>query len=133
MNEYEKWEEETRESWMRRVDVFVAERVMGLEVFTSRDDYFAKGCPHPAEFDANVNYPAYYYQGYATAVPYYSTQIADAWLVVEKMHSASIKTNADKWIAELSIDGEGNYWSWNDTAPLAICLAALKTKENNDD
>lgn len=78
---------------------------------------------------------------YTTPVPAYSTDIRAAWEVVEKMAS-------DGWTLDLQWKGEGREFShtaeasftrWNgadrqmghsfsDTAPTAICLAALKAK-----
>jgi hypothetical protein len=63
--------------------------------------------------------------------PNYSTDIAAAWLVVEKLRGAwDISSGATSWVAHLSVS-EG---PWSDrhaaaeaeAAPHAICLAALK-------
>jgi hypothetical protein len=59
-------------------------------------------------------------------IPDYSTDIAAAWLVVERMRSAH------KWDLELVVTDEGTHArfkgarSFADAAPIAICLAALK-------
>ena len=52
--------------------------------------------------------------------------IADAWMVVEKMMHVSIENLGSKWKVEFSADTHGLYWATADTAPEAICLAALK-------
>ena len=82
-------------------------------------------------------------------VPHYSTRIQDAWLVAEKMVSLepvwvgdshrwftidAPYVDCDVWYAgfRYSIDYEGEGWDIEakaDTAPLAICLAALKAVE----
>lgn len=73
--------------------------------------------------------------------PFYSTDIAAAWLVVEKMHShpkpvlmlAAPQQDyvGEKWRAEFCRKwwDEKNPYEYKcsaDTAPLAICLAALR-------
>ena len=60
----------------------------------------------------------------------YSTQIADAWLVVEKWDKYEIAWDGYRFIAQVAND-EDAAWSLGiaDTAPLAICLAALKAVE----
>jgi hypothetical protein len=59
--------------------------------------------------------------------PQYSTNIADAWLVVEKMQEkgwlVSIR-NFPKWTCEICFYDPIIVYA--ETAPLAICLAALK-------
>ena len=73
--------------------------------------------------------------------PHYSTQIADAWLVVEKLgkddwtytivgNSSYNRCDLRKW---LSHNNWAHLYSDADTAPLAICLAALKAVGGNDD
>ena len=66
---------------------------------------------------------------------YYSTDIAAAMLVVEKMKFRGKMQQTlqlrwayehDAWKWEFSISG---IWATADTAPLAICLAALKAVE----
>ena len=67
-------------------------------------------------------------------LPEYSTQIADAWLVVEKLRKLALHFNlqndfAGTWFAEFFQQGF-HYGVIADTAPLAICLAALKAVED---
>lgn len=75
-------------------------------------------------------------------VPYYSTSISDAWQVVEKLRIAIIPLEGGRWAAmQDEVEGgwyerrlpasyddpsEPQYWEVADTAPLVICLAALK-------
>ena len=74
-----------------------------------------------------------------------STSIADAWQVVEKMQAMNrqkdihIQCLYDKWdvsMCHFERNGEGMEWGdWTinaDTAPHAICLAALKAVEQAD-
>lgn len=60
--------------------------------------------------------------------PHYSTDIADAWLVVEKIdQQVTVTKCADGWL--VTIDDyfcHGGVEIMAGTAPLAICLAALK-------
>lgn len=81
-------------------------------------------------------------------IPDYSTEMEAAWQVVEKLNAdggcySLINDDAGHWA--LSSDGQqsipekfpGDIWTqfiieadlWADTAPLAICIAALKRLE----
>jgi len=63
-------------------------------------------------------------------LPHYSTQIADAWLVVEKMRPYfEIYCDGGGWVARFGWADAGTLAAYADTAPLAICLAALKAVE----
>lgn len=113
----------------REIDALVAERVMG---YGSRVKMFVSG---PIINDA-----------YPVAVPNYSTDIAAAWQVVEKMREIACQVdvtshgehevvlahgvvcyihgfNEDFW-REGMLDAD--YSAVADTAPMAICLAALR-------
>lgn len=103
----------------RELDALIAEKVFGLKI--EWEHYAAGSRPMVIEEDVRGNKMA----------PHYSTQIADAWLVVEKM-----KTNNycftlydaydPEWAALFSPrDAELNL-AEAATAPLAICLSALK-------
>lgn len=67
----------------------------------------------------------------AELYPLYSSSIAAAWEVVEKLGGVSTGSG---YCVDISYDGGwivsiGNYCESNqDTAPMAICLAALKAK-----
>ncbi|MCK5607084.1 hypothetical protein KAR91_34690 [Candidatus Pacearchaeota archaeon] len=79
-----------------------------------------------------------------TAVKAYSTNIAHAWEVVEKMQkeaefvycevrASSILNSMTRGLFYCKISGCGhNIKEFAATAPLAICKAALKAKEKND-
>ena len=67
-----------------------------------------------------------------------STDIADAWLVVEKMREDGYMVDVstlddlefeDYMCAVWSLDGNDNTIVKDEKAPMAICLAALKVKE----
>ena len=112
----------TNLSASRELDALVAEKVMGWE--------------RPS--DPSWSYPAYMHDQ-----PAYSTSIADAWLVVEKLSDKwemNLRTilPARDYVCEFKlvvknkciVDAQHPFEHvWNnpvDTAPLAICLAALK-------
>ena len=111
----------------RELDVLVAEKVMGLLVVK-----------HPAAAPTSVDF-GIGIDGFDGVLPYYSTKIAAAWLVVEKM-----RTNIphDSWGGftvphpRIEVSPKKDYWAvymgiWYKTAktaPLAICLAALRSK-----
>jgi hypothetical protein len=62
-------------------------------------------------------------------VPHYSTRIQDAWQVVEKFVMAHIyKQREDYYTCTIPWNGE-LHEAGAATAPLAICLAALKAVE----
>jgi hypothetical protein len=70
-------------------------------------------------------------------LPHYSTEIGDAWLVVEKLYSDGIGTTfslsrslgveKSRYRVGFSqnVFGRDDGWAYADTAPLAICRAAL--------
>ena len=113
----------------RELDALVAEKVMGWERIVMKDKPGAVSWPHPPKgFDVNHNR--------WSIIPHYSTDIAAAWEVVEKLAPEF------EWILENDVKDGG--WSaiiykWEgtsvvsspigrsdaDTAPHAICLAAL--------
>ena len=158
MNEYAKWADESHTAWMRRVDIFVAEEVMGWKRggkndrtsprHTTRkikgkdaepyDDFSEKGSH---DYLTDPSGGVYYFcccgdYKESVSIPHYSTQIADAWLVVEKLG----KLTGKDVLVEHCADGERlctlgwhyrGIWMKDiqekaDTAPLAICLAALE-------
>lgn len=109
----------------RKLDALIAEKVMG----------------YPDKLKADKYDNVYRKSGdswIATAIPNYSTEIAAAWEVVEKMRLQGFFTS----VTDLSLDSGIEDWSWSfvdiktgsrryngrGTAPHAICLAALKAK-----
>lgn len=126
------------------VNALVAERVMGWQGVHIQHDllgyvtgvYGYPPCP-PVRVPSDEPYKTKIstISPYSAAVPSYSTAIAAAWLVVEKLRdSDQLESIAlgnwedsrwTKWVVTLRCfaddqDGRG------ETAPLAICRAALK-------
>ena len=111
---------------MGDIDKQIAEKVMGgewesLDAMTNNNSY--KTGEH--EFARRINFNP-------------STNIADAWLVVEKMRELGYSINIEaqqkgKWRCNIILIG--NEWTTRietadeDTAPMAICLAALSALE----
>lgn len=70
-------------------------------------------------------------------LPHYSTSIADAWLVVEKLReresiARSNGASDQAWVSfvwNLPMSRHGIHYMLFSLTPLAICLAALKTME----
>jgi hypothetical protein len=129
------------------LDRLVAEKVMGLrscglwrhENLGSAGGpvMMHDGNPHP-EYRCYPDTPRQpHMNGYLGGPPAYSEQIALAWKVVEKLveldkfsalccgRYSPEKKRWTSWICEVDIAGEGNFEA--DTAPLAICRAALAT------
>lgn len=123
-----------RSEWLREIDALVAKHVMEWEEAVTADlwpHWFSDedGCPHPR-------------------LPLYSAQIASAWEVVERVRGDGNRHWILNGFAETETDGpgfaaeitdlvedegypEGYFWkhageAWAVTAPLAICLAALR-------
>lgn len=106
----------------REMDALVAKKVMGLDRPGLTDD----GCPTCGYFWLAEGS----YRGY-------STDIASAWQVVEKLYENYIvnikgtntgnKGSTWKGIFYVSVTGKGvSVTAQSDTAPHAICLAALE-------
>ena len=98
----------------RYLDARIAEEVMGYERIPSRKPY-----------------------GFGNAwLPHYSTRIQDAWLVVEKFDKKTFMMGRHRlsgnlrWVVDIFTGNKtGPYRGIADTAPLAICLAALRAIE----
>lgn len=111
----------------RILDALIAERVMGW-TFVSHNCYVPYGkdtCGY------NPSGKGGFHNDGRMPIPKYSTEIAAAWEVVEKLELAVLPAIYDgyKWAA--CTDAEGYYYSDKfcsqaDTAPLAICRAALE-------
>jgi len=104
----------------RKIDRLVAENVMGWELtyYTTTDEPKLEGIKADGKMDE---------------VPNYSTNIADAWQVVEKLidkdYDFSIYNHNKEFNVEINIvEDDKHLWFYGeaDSAPLAICLAALK-------
>ena len=101
----------------RELDALVAERVMGLTLGTVGTQLYYEG------------------NGSLEILPRYSTDIAAAWEVVEKMHVVHGFEGHNEFLLVCSDEDEAWYCEfpkpkWEDasanTPSLAICLAALK-------
>ena len=120
----------------RGLDERVHEQIMGKCVhewytrFIGEDDLFNEVRSHVCEKcyeHYESTYPSLGPQ--SGKCPHYSTSIAAAWEVVEKVR-ATVSVELEfqmfayedgTWQAEFGIEGDG----FADTAPLVICLAAL--------
>lgn len=131
----------------RELDALIETEVFG------RCAHFLEFGPQPDPFDDYTNWVCKHcdevFRGLAFAEGYrhpklkhYSTQIADAWLVVEKLeeHEDTILFGITRksevasdlqWFARFRkvLGNHHDYVARADTAPLAICLAALKAVE----
>lgn len=122
----------------RELDALVAEKVMGLKI------NWDETTPCPLCGDVGrfcgarmwCSHDGWYYSQYKN----YSTDIAAAWEVVEKLpfsgrpyiHLGLCDTYTDspRWFVEVDLDGPfKRVLVKADTAPHAICLAALKAVE----
>ena len=105
----------------RQIDALIAEKVMGLvvgEVYSDSGEYESHYAnpqdKHPLTGQ--------------DLLPHYSTSIVDAWRVVEKIEGQVLidRTISGKWVCEIIWGMRYTYVAEADTAPMAICLAALK-------
>ena len=121
----------------RELDALIAEKVMGLPPEQWRHD--APGCEdiyynvcNRCGLSQNSKSDAEFYQERCPEPAPYSTDIAAAWLVVEKLRLAVVsgddpKDGSHGYWAGVPVPLGGNMEDWRgaDTAPLAICRAAL--------
>jgi hypothetical protein len=111
----------------RELDALVAERVMGWR-FIGEFDLEMNGDRWAKNPDGHENY--------FSDVPHYSTNIAAAWEVMEKLLAYNpfweqhdfigiylAPTSPKGWTCNF---GDDTTRAYGDTAPHAICLAALK-------
>jgi hypothetical protein len=118
----------------RELDALIAEKVMGLKLY--RHEYY--GLSGKLEPDGPFLNP----QGLESVnreIPNYSKDIAAAWEVVKKIVHPEVVSSfvfdlrVENWPRKFKAkfsNGGGAYSAIEDSAPLAICLAALKAVEN---
>lgn len=121
----------------RELDAEIAEKVMGCNVFRSRGNEEI-----PADVFCHCDGTAHMYSWFdrdcsitPPMLAFYSTDIAAAWLVVEKAidRGLDVRVEADWTAADVayhchiydSRSGDIEADAWEATAPLAICRAAL--------
>lgn len=124
----------------RELDAEIAEKVMGWTNVHKRGGIWWGAFPGLVEAEG---------EGVTTFVPHFSWLIESAWLVVEAMrakgHSINIECDDSGFVVRVRIftpdpewDGGGYFSSdkeasvCRDSAPLAICLAALATLESHN-
>lgn len=119
------------------LDILIAEKIFGLEVVKNKSGskrggfYYSVGEPDWDDFYGDMQL--------ANPVPIYSLDIATAWEVVEKLFELGWDCEVSMYRAEQGpryrVDvrviehQEHGATEFADTAPLAICLAALKALE----
>ena len=118
----------------RELDVIVAEKVMGLKDVRKITDPMAQGAFGDILYSAEKPDPypdnAGIWLGHLTRVPSYSTDIAAAFEVWDKLNNkrwALEKCLDDRWSVFVELQYEGRVSiATGESAPHAICLAALK-------
>ena len=123
----------------RELDALIAERVMGLEICSDSSK------PHLMYHDKvrlRQNAVCLSHGLARTAVPRYSTNIASAWLIRDRLHQLkfilSVRDDASAavvWcdIFRPGISKEFVVRDFAPTAPLAICKAALRAITKSDE
>jgi hypothetical protein len=110
----------------RELDALIAEKVMGLVIHHKRRDEWN---------DGDSLFYVYYVEDeeHIEHVPKYSTDISAAWEVVKKLRDLGYRPIlmpdwGEDWECQIYREAERIVDSpWCETAPHAICLAALKT------
>jgi len=121
----------------RELDALVAEKVMGCKVLRHKypdgnREWLSCGCDvsqqgyHP--HDLNDDGPA------SDMLNWYSTDIAAAWQVVERLISMGfypgliwgLDMNSNKTVCRFYSNYPHTTWAQEESAPQAICIAALK-------
>ena len=119
----------------RALDAEVAEKVMGIHVDKVLRSVNVRDLPKVNQEFQAIGIPA-------CCVPNYSSSIADAWSVVERLkeqgcdvmvrwaaaHANPLKLHQETWLCWIATSENKGFGDKADTAPLAICLAALKVK-----
>ncbi len=110
---------------LRKIDALVAEHVMGLKKGRKKQGYSMFEYHYEVkEYDVWIDE-----EGNSHHPRRYSSDISAAWEVVEKLRYISIMPwKEGKWNATAKHEEFTFVQSIQDTAPLAICLAALKAK-----
>jgi hypothetical protein len=112
----------------RKLDALVAEKVMGFRALGNATSLHPD---MPALIDLNGT------EVYPSQIKNYSTSIADAWEVVDKIRGPKMAmcliTSWDRsndsmdWLAKVEFWGTSRFeFATSSSAPHAICLAALK-------
>lgn len=99
----------------RELDILIAEKIFGHMM---NEDHIVKW----AQISDDDWEPSF------EPCPHYSTSIADAWQVVEKMKELGAEINIgfyEKWDCEFDYPIGCNWRAVAETAPEAICKAAL--------
>ena len=121
----------------RPIDAMVAEHVMETEKYWSIRWGGSGYGDFPTYDEAVIQSKKLLGGRQATIAPYwdepkYSTDIYSAWLVVEKLageqgpYSVVMNNNDGDWVVHFWNGDRHDLYANADTAPMAICLAALK-------
>lgn len=121
----------------REMDALVAEKVMGLTVvpdLISGSGFRATDMSRPSAFQPELEPPMPLFE--ANPIKPYSTDIAAAWEVVEKIRLNATLDHIEErheaegvWVVQFCAKTSNEPWwhehAYGDTVPLAICRAAL--------
>lgn len=127
----------------REMDTLVAEHVTGWtrHTFNGQDPNSLWDDEFLFNEMARVGYTHIDQESKYRRVPRYSTNIAAAWEVIDKLdesHAAWFEIRGPRvWLAQCSLPGHGRFSATASSGPLAICRAALKAlmmlKEDNNE
>ena len=110
------------------MNAIIAEKIFKLRL-SKEPGYILKSMPSTCP-DKMAGCLVLHYETVLTRADPYSTNIGNAWQVVEKVQlfeNSALWQVGEGW----TIQPWGNKWKVDaETAPMAICLAALKVVEN---
>lgn len=111
----------------RELDALVAEKVMGWKwgaEYKTVDGNPVGWWEEPGS--ERLHWGCYKLGEMPPTVPYYSTEIKDAWEVVERFKRDERQVQIGRHGQSWSV-GLGGGWGFDESAPLAIVRAALRT------
>ena len=110
----------------RELDALIAEKAMGWKRLESNFE----NCDWFTDNEGVERFCRDTYQGYNCSQFCPSQLIADAWLVLDEFFCFNVGTDGMIYLCAVYTEPKKKYLASVATAPLAICLAALKTVED---
>lgn len=113
----------------RELDALIAEKVMGKTVRSKNEVTNNAFKPEYDELVVDLGNERYEF------IRHYSTDIADAWKVLKKLIQLGAEINVGfykQWDCSIDYPIGCNWLVQAETAPLAICLAALEAVGGGD-
>jgi len=120
------------------IDAMQAGRELDTRVAEAFGWVLCSGEGHETHMMTAMGAPPYYHHGNSIAIglPHFSTDIKDAWELVEKFRmtiTPNVAHPTSRWCVDVQLKNKNDLWLVGaETAPLAICRAALKAVVGED-